>query len=141
MFALCAGCSTALAAPNLEAYGRLPQVELVRVSASGERVALIGVNGEKRQLVVAQVSGNKLLKAAGVGNNKVRDLRWAGDEHVLVFVTSTTETRSDYIGRGILDRCCDTRGTRCATIRSGPAETFLGHPQGFSQSASQAEIV
>jgi dipeptidyl aminopeptidase/acylaminoacyl peptidase len=83
----------------LEAYGHLPQVELVRVSPSGERVALIGVANDKRQLVLANAADHKLLKAAGVGSNKIRDLEWAGDNHVLVFVTSTTPRQVGYVGR------------------------------------------
>jgi dipeptidyl aminopeptidase/acylaminoacyl peptidase len=93
------GCFAAPAEPPLEVYGKLPQLEQVRVSPSGKRVAMIGVANGKRQLVVAEVAGNKLLKAAGVGSNKIRDLAWAGNDHVLAFVTSTTPARWDYVGR------------------------------------------
>src|SRR5271165_5379958 len=92
---LCLG-GAADAAPPLEAYGNLPQVEYMRVSPSGLRVAMVGVIGEKRQLVLAEVAGSKLLKAAAVGNNKVRNLRWAGDEHVLVTITATTASLYDF---------------------------------------------
>src|SRR5271169_1257320 len=79
---------TAAAAPPLEAYGNLPQVEHMRVSPSGLRVAMVGVIGEKRQLVLAEVAGGKVLKAAALGATKVRHVRWAGDEHVLVWITA-----------------------------------------------------
>jgi pimeloyl-ACP methyl ester carboxylesterase len=84
------------AAPPLEAYGNLPQVEYLRVSPSGERVAMVGVIGDKRQLVLAEVAGSKLIKAAALGENKVRDMSWAGDEHVLVSITATTASLYDF---------------------------------------------
>ena len=93
--ALCLG-SKAGAAPPLEAYGNLPQVEYMRVAPSGARVAMVGVIGEKRQLVLAEVAGGKVLKAAAIGTNKVRDLSWAGDEHVLVWITATTAPMYDF---------------------------------------------
>jgi hypothetical protein len=52
-------CSKAGAAPPLEAYGNLPQVEYMRVSPSGSRVAMVGVIAEKRQLVLAEVAGGQ----------------------------------------------------------------------------------
>lgn len=94
---------SASAPPPLEAYGHLPQVELVRLSPSGGRVALIGVANDKRQLVLAEAADHKLIKAAGVGSNKIRNLEWAGDDHVLVFVTSTTPRQLGYVGRYELD--------------------------------------
>ncbi len=84
------------AAPPLEAYGNLPQVELMRVSPSGSRVAMIGVSDGKRQLVVTDIAQNKVLKAAAVGDNIVRNLSWAGDDHLLVTITATTPSMYDY---------------------------------------------
>jgi dipeptidyl aminopeptidase/acylaminoacyl peptidase len=88
--------SAAAASPPLEAYGNLPQVEFMRVSPSGNRIAMIGVDHEKRQLILAEAGTNKVLKAAAVGDNKVRNLFWAGDEHVLVEVTKTSPLLYDY---------------------------------------------
>jgi pimeloyl-ACP methyl ester carboxylesterase len=84
------------AAPPLEAYGNLPQVELMRVSPSGSRAAMIGVANDKRQLVVTDITQNKVLKAAAVGDMVVRNLRWAGDEQVLLTITTTTPSLYDY---------------------------------------------
>jgi pimeloyl-ACP methyl ester carboxylesterase len=84
------------AAPPLEAYGNLPQVEYLRVAPSGQRVAMVGVIGDKRQLVLAEVAGGKLIKAAALGENRVRDLNWAGDEHVLVSIAATTASLYDF---------------------------------------------
>jgi dipeptidyl aminopeptidase/acylaminoacyl peptidase len=86
----------AQAAPPLEAYGDLPQVELMRVSPSGSRVAMIGVANDKRRLIVTDVTQNKVLKAAAVGENTVRDLSWAGDDQILVTISTTTPPMYDF---------------------------------------------
>jgi dipeptidyl aminopeptidase/acylaminoacyl peptidase len=91
-----ASCALAHAAPPLEAYGHLPQVELMRVSPSGARVAMIGVASDKRQLIVTDVVQNKVLKAAAVGENIVRNLRWAGDDQLLLTITTTTPSMYDF---------------------------------------------
>jgi len=77
-----------LAAPPIEAYGRLPSVEHLTLSPSGERLATIVVLGERRRLIVAAI-GDRLLQAVEVGDAKVRDVWWADDDHVLVITSST----------------------------------------------------
>ena len=76
-------------APPLEAYGALPAIEYLELSPSGDRLARITVAGEIRALVVTDMSGG-LLFVAGVGGGEVRDLRWLGEDKVLVG-TSRTE--------------------------------------------------
>jgi len=88
--------ATGNAAPPLDAYGNLPQFEFARISPSAGRIAMIGVNADHRQLVIAEAGTNKLIKATAVGENKVRDLRWAGDEHLLVTVSATSPLLYDF---------------------------------------------
>jgi dipeptidyl aminopeptidase/acylaminoacyl peptidase len=83
--------TAASAAPPLEAYGRLPAVEQISLSPSGDRFAFIGVKGEDRKLYVATVDGKPLLQAA-TGKAKVMGLRWAGDDHLLVITSATVPT-------------------------------------------------
>jgi dipeptidyl aminopeptidase/acylaminoacyl peptidase len=83
----CLVCA-AQAAPPLEVYGGLPGVELVSLSPSGEKYALVAVVGETRKLVVLNYDG-QVLSAAAVGAAKVREIGWAGDDHLLVIVDST----------------------------------------------------
>src|ERR1700722_881794 len=90
------------AAPAIELYGKLPQVELMRLSPSGQRVAMIGVVGDKRQLLVVALDGNRTLKAIAVGDTKVRNVWWAGDDHVLVMISATAELRPDFVSRAEL---------------------------------------
>ena len=84
----------AAAAPPIEAYGRLPATELATISPSGERIALIAVSGESRQLLIVNAAG-KPLKAFNLGNAKVRDLDWAGNDHLLVTQTATVSLQLD----------------------------------------------
>ena len=83
------------AAPPLEAYGRLPALEQVSVSPSGQRYAMITVVGEARKLVVA-TSDDKPLLVAGLGDAKVRGIRWAGEDHVLVETSATVTLGMDF---------------------------------------------
>ncbi len=78
------------APPPIEAYGKLPGIEMVKLSPSGERYALIAETGKDRRIVIA-TSDNKLLDALNVGDAKVRSIEWAGEDHLLVFTTKTVE--------------------------------------------------
>jgi dipeptidyl aminopeptidase/acylaminoacyl peptidase len=68
-------------------YGRLPAVEDMRLSPSGARYAFVGMIGEKRMMVV--VENGKAIYGTALGDVKVRSLRWASDDHLLVVVTKT----------------------------------------------------
>jgi dipeptidyl aminopeptidase/acylaminoacyl peptidase len=78
----------AQAAPPVEAYGKLPAIEDVSLSPSGDRYAFIATTGDKRRLITATTDG-KPLQIADVGDLKVRSLEWAGENHVLVTTTAT----------------------------------------------------
>jgi dipeptidyl aminopeptidase/acylaminoacyl peptidase len=78
----------AVAAP-LEAYGKLPSLEIGAVSASGDQVAVVVTNGEERRIVVKNLVKHTTLLLATVGETKVRDLSWAGDQHLIVTTSST----------------------------------------------------
>ena len=84
------GAQAQEAAP-LEAYGALPAIEFVQVSPSGDRLAYVTVAGDQRALVVTQVADGQLLTGARVGDAKVRDVEWVGEDAVLS-TTSTTQS-------------------------------------------------
>jgi dipeptidyl aminopeptidase/acylaminoacyl peptidase len=79
---------SAQAAPPVEAYGRLPAIEMIRLSPSGERVAFVIQDHGKRRMLVRSMSG-QTLGTGDVGDAKLRDLKWAGEDHVLARVTAT----------------------------------------------------
>ena len=74
--------------PPIEAYGKLPAIEHVSLSPSGERIAYIATDGEKRRFIVTSTDG-KVITGGAVGDLKVRDVEWAGDDHVLIESTAT----------------------------------------------------
>ena len=95
LVAVAGSSSVAVAAPPLEAYGRLPAVELMRLSPSGDKFAFVAVSGEERKLYVATLAGKALI-ASPVGQTKVRDAEWAGDDHLLVTTSSTVDLRAEF---------------------------------------------
>jgi dipeptidyl aminopeptidase/acylaminoacyl peptidase len=88
-------CAPASAAPPVEAYGKLPGVELMRLSPDGSRFAFVAVIGEVRRLVALTWDGKPLI-ASNVGQTKVVDLDWAGEDHLLVTTSATVDLRADF---------------------------------------------
>ena len=91
-----ASASLAQAAPPVEVYGKLPAVDLVSLSPSGERYAFVGVEGEKRTIIISATADNKLLGHADMGDAKLRGIQWAGEDHVLITVTTATDLGMDF---------------------------------------------
>lgn len=77
--------------PPLTAYGALPSLEMIALSSSGRRMAFITVVGETRILAVVDLTTNAKLGNVGVGAAKIRDLRWIGEDRVMI-VSSSTES-------------------------------------------------
>jgi dipeptidyl aminopeptidase/acylaminoacyl peptidase len=92
------GAQAVAAAPPLEAYGKLPQIEDITLSPSGKRVAFVTVVGEIRKLVISEIEGGKPLVVTALGDSKVRDIIWAGEEHVIMFQSQTQRLGSDFQG-------------------------------------------
>jgi len=78
----------ARAAPPLEVYGRLPAIDFVALSPSGERFALAARDGDHRKLFVRRADGQAEV-ATGLPPGKVRELLWGGDRHLFIFGSST----------------------------------------------------
>lgn len=90
------------AAP-LEAYGRLPTIEQVAISPDGQYLAIAATtNGEQRTLLVQRIADHQTLMGVRVGETKLRDVQWAGSNHVLITVSvhAKLETASDEIMGG-----------------------------------------
>lgn len=81
----------AAAAPPLEAYGSLPAVEDIEISPGGDRVAFIAVVGENRELIIQDLGGKQRTRI-NAGQAKVRDIAWAGEDHVLITASSAGRT-------------------------------------------------
>ena len=87
VLSLCGTLSVA-AAPPLAVYGKLPAFERAALSPSGDRLALIGVVGDARTVIVLDQNQKPFLSFP-VGDAKIRSLSWGGEEFVLLRVGET----------------------------------------------------
>ena len=100
--ALAALCMITFAAPSLaapppiEAYGKLPAIEDVSISPSGQRYAMVAVIGEARKVLVLASDGDKPLAAGDVSATKVRSVEWAGEDHLLITISKTVNIGYDF---------------------------------------------
>jgi dipeptidyl aminopeptidase/acylaminoacyl peptidase len=91
-FALCLAvlvAGAAVRAAPLEVYGRLPRIENVALSPDGTRVAFVRTEGNSRLVVVVALAGHNVVGGLRVGEQKLRRIAWADDEH-LISMSSVT---------------------------------------------------
>ena len=93
MALLCASAAVARAAPPLSAYGKLPAVEDMVLSPDGKVFAFVSVDGDKRRVFARGVDG-AIRQTVSLGEMKTRDLKWAGNDHLLIFVSTTLHHRA-----------------------------------------------
>lgn len=79
------------APPPLSAYGDLPAVEAVALSPSGRRMAFVTVVGAQRVLMTTELSDNRPLAAFRVGDVKVRAVRFADEDRLLILTSVTAK--------------------------------------------------
>ena len=81
------GLATAAAPTPLgaDAFGRLPNIEMMDLSPGGTKLAYVVVQGDQRLFVVKDLS-DKLIFQEKLGDNKVRYAAWADDDHVMIGV-------------------------------------------------------
>lgn len=88
LFAAAMVGAVAHAAP-LEAYGGLPSIESIEISPNGQRLAAVITNGEERAVLVKEVATGQVLVRASTGTVKIRFIRWAGDDDLILVKTVT----------------------------------------------------
>jgi dipeptidyl aminopeptidase/acylaminoacyl peptidase len=86
---LAAAASAPGAAAPLQAYGKLPSIEQIAVSPDGLRIASVVTDGEQRDVVIESLPDLRVIGGLRAGAGKVRDVRWAGPNHLLVTVSRT----------------------------------------------------
>ncbi len=82
-----------VAAAPLETYGRLPLMEEVRLSPDGTMIAVAMTDGENRVIVIRRLEDNKVIGGVRAGDTKIRDIRWAGSDYLLVTTSQTALVR------------------------------------------------
>jgi acetyl esterase/lipase len=85
------GAASARTPPPIEAYGRLPAMELVTLSPSGDRMAFLATDKDGARKVFVRTVAGQALGVTPVGDTKVRDLEFAGEDNVLVFWSDTAQ--------------------------------------------------
>jgi dipeptidyl aminopeptidase/acylaminoacyl peptidase len=76
--------------PPLAAYGRLPAIEDIELSPDGSLFAVVVTDGDSRNVLVKQVADGKLISALKAGDQKLRAIQWAGNDHLLLTSSVTT---------------------------------------------------
>ncbi|TFU03075.1 S9 family peptidase [Polymorphobacter arshaanensis] len=79
----------------LSAYGALPGIDLVSIAPSGNRVGMVGVVGDARNLVVLDRAEQPVMLSP-LGDFKVRGVDFADDSHVLVSLSNTQKLGWDF---------------------------------------------
>ena len=85
-----AAAAPAAAPPPLSLFGQLPNISTIELSPDGRRwVAAMG-NEQSAQIQVRAVADGKLLSITPVDRNKLRDVMWVGNDHIVSTVSTTT---------------------------------------------------
>jgi dipeptidyl aminopeptidase/acylaminoacyl peptidase len=107
---------------SLEVYGRLPHLEDVALSPDGSRVAYVRTEGNERFVAVTELDHNKLLTRLRAGDEKLRRVAWADNDHLLIETSVTTFPRGfgfvgpDYVGEWFQAQVYDLKTGRAFMI-------------------------
>lgn len=85
-------------AASLEVYGGYPTLSDVALSPKGDLIAYATTDGDKRVVLVYSLTEKKVVGGLNVAAQKVRGIRWAGEDCVLIS-SSETGLPEDFIGR------------------------------------------
>jgi dipeptidyl aminopeptidase/acylaminoacyl peptidase len=123
----CAGL--AHAAPPLEAYGKLPAIDMIRLSPSGNHLAFIAADGETRKLFIRNVGGDALL-VSRVGTSKIRDIEWAGDDYLLMVASYTYKFSNGAIDKWSYSTRVELGVVLEANLKTGKVTRLLANDEG-----------
>ncbi len=76
------------AAPPIADYGKLPAVEQILLSPSGQKIVAIAVAHDRRLVVVKPTRGAPLFSIDS-GDLKLREVAWMGEDHILLSASKT----------------------------------------------------
>lgn len=92
--AVALGLAGLVHAAPLEAYGKLPSMEYATISPSGHAVAMVVTNGEQRTIIVQDLASDAVTLRGFVGEHKIRNVQWAGDDHLVLVASATLNDMS-----------------------------------------------
>ena len=113
----------------LEAYGQLPSLEDVRISPDGHKLAKVTTEGEQREVVIQPLDGDGVTMKLAAGALKLRDIAWAGPNHLIITASTT-----GYLGPSVISarnewfRAVDLNlsNRTMRLLGSGPALSVIG---------------
>jgi Dipeptidyl aminopeptidases/acylaminoacyl-peptidases len=133
--AMMAYAGPALAAPPLEAYGRLPNLDHVEISPDGANIAYVR-NGENKRVIVIQALGDKSPPIIlDCDNKKLRGLGWVSPTH-LFFSFSTTGVALGADG----DRQENATG-QYYDLKTHTLHPLLDHPKGLNYTQATMNVI
>ena len=94
--AVCAAWN-ASAAPPLEAYGQLPSLDSFAVSPDGKNLAYATFVEGKRTVLISAIDQGKVIGGIAVDAQKLRDISWADNDHVLITVSVTRYSSEHFL--------------------------------------------
>jgi hypothetical protein len=89
-------------AARLEAYGRLPLIEDGQISPDGTMIALAMTDGENRIILIKRLADDQVIGGLKAGDTKIRDVRWAGSDFLLITRLFSTSQSTSLLTTGIL---------------------------------------
>ncbi|HXC54638.1 MAG TPA: S9 family peptidase [Rhizomicrobium sp.] len=91
---ICAGIllavwSAAAQAAPLEAYGQLPSLDDFTISPDGKNLAYVTNVAGKRTVLINAIDAGKVIAGVTIDDQKLRDLTWADNDHLLITLSVT----------------------------------------------------
>jgi dipeptidyl aminopeptidase/acylaminoacyl peptidase len=133
------GCA-AHAAP-LEAYGKLPSIEQAVLSPSGAYVAYVVTDGEQRKVAVQSTADHKFLGVSSAGAEKVRDIRWAGDKHLIITISTAQQPINMAGGTWLMGPRTEFWAAQDLDLRSGHLHGLLDNVQDGAEVRNKIEAL
>ena len=84
------GAGAVYGAVPLEVYGRLPSLEDVALSPDGSRIAFVRTLQNTRFIAIVSLNDQKQLGALRIGEQKLRSIAWADNNHLLIVTSATS---------------------------------------------------
>jgi dipeptidyl aminopeptidase/acylaminoacyl peptidase len=86
---LIGGCIGAAQAVPLSAYGRLPALGHLAISPDGDKLAFVQSSDSKNVAVILDLASHAPLARIDLGAEKLADMAWADDGHLLMLTHTT----------------------------------------------------
>jgi dienelactone hydrolase len=120
------------AALSTDVYGRLPNIEMMQLSPSGEKLAYVVVTGDHRQIIIKDIA-DKPLMIIPLADYKIRNVEWVDEDHLLIFIGVTQQifTEKNELYKGFVANLA----TRKTFEIFGDTQTVFHNVYGYQGSA------